>query len=140
MPAPPTLLSLLVVAALFACDGSGFLQPTAGAIEITTTTSGPPDPDGYTVQIDDQHSVPIGTDTTLTLPAFTSGLHVVSLGGLASGCSVQGGDSRSVAVTQQDTVRVTFAVACGQASARAFLGAHAPVVQAAQRMPRASTI
>lgn len=127
MPARPAFPAfLLVLPALFACDGSGFLQPTAGAIEITTTTSGPPDPDGYTVQIDDQHAVPIGTDTTVTLPAFTSGLHIVSLGGLASGCSVEDGTSRSVAVTQQDTARVTFAVACGQASSRAFIWLAAP--------------
>jgi hypothetical protein len=133
MPARlPIPLSLLAVAALFACDASGFLQPTAGAIEITTTTSGPPDPDGYTVRIDDQHSVPIGTDTTVTFPAFTSGLHTVSLGGLASGCSVQGDVSRTVAVTQQDTARVTFAVACGQASSRAFLR---PAAEVARRHP-----
>jgi hypothetical protein len=109
---PPTLALLLVLPALFACSGSGFLQPTTGAIEITTTTSGQPDPDGYTIRIDDGNPVPIGTDTTVTLPAFTIGLHQVALGGLATGCSVQGDASVTVPVTQTDTARVTFAVAC----------------------------
>jgi hypothetical protein len=109
---PSTLAPLLALSALVACNGSGFLQPTSGAIEITTTTSGQPDPDGYTVRIDDGNAVPIGTDTTVTLPAFTMGLHRVDLGGVATGCSVQGDASRTVAVTQADTARVTFAVAC----------------------------
>jgi hypothetical protein len=109
---PPTLVPLLVLSALTACNGSGFLQPTSGAIEITTITSGQPDPDGYTMRIDDGNPVPIGADTTVTLPAFTLGLHQVDLGGLATGCSVQGDASRTVAVTQTDTARVTFQVAC----------------------------
>lgn len=109
---PPILAPLLVLSALVACNGNGFLQPTTGAIEITTTTSGQPDPDGYTVRIDNGNPVPIGDDTTETLPAFTIGLHQVDLGGLAPGCNVQDGASRTVAVTQTDTARVTFAVAC----------------------------
>jgi len=109
---PPILAPLLVLSALAACSGSGFLQPTTGAIQITTTTSGQPDPDGYTIRIDSGNPVPIGADTTVTLPAFTIGLHQVDLGGLASGCSVEGEASRTVPVTQTDTARVTFAVAC----------------------------
>ena len=109
---PPFLPPLFALCSLAACNGSGFLQPTSGAIEITTTTSGQPDPDGYTIRIDDGNPVPIGADTTVTLPAFTIGLHVVDLGGLAPGCSVQGDASRTVPVTQTDTARVTFAVAC----------------------------
>jgi hypothetical protein len=100
---PPLRAPLLALSALVACNGSGFLQPTSGAIEITT---------GYTIRVDDGNSVPIGTDTTVTLPAFTIGLHQVDLGGLAPGCSVQGDASRTVPVTQTDTARVTFAVAC----------------------------
>jgi len=115
---PPIRASLLLLPALLSCSGSSFLQPTTGAIEITTTTTGPPDPDGYTIRIDDQDPVPIGTDTTVTYPAFTSGLHTVLLGGLATGCSVQGDNPRTAAVTQSDTVRVAFAVACAAASRR----------------------
>jgi hypothetical protein len=113
MPSRPlNLAPLLVLSALMACNGSGFLQPTTGAIEITTTTSGQPDPDGYTIRIDDGNPVPIGADTTVTLPAFTIGLHQVALGGIAAGCSVQGEALRMVPVTQADTARVTFEVAC----------------------------
>jgi hypothetical protein len=113
---PPIGACLLVLPALLSCSGRGFLEPTTGAIEITTTTTGQPDPDGYTVRIDDQDPVPIGTDTTATYPAFTSGLHTVSLGGLAPGCSVQGDNPRTAAVTQSDTARVAFAVACAAES------------------------
>jgi hypothetical protein len=113
MPSRPLILApLLVLSALVACNNSGFLQPTTGAIEITTTTSGQRDPDGYTIRIDDGDAVPIGTDTTVTLPAFTIGLHQVALGGLAPGCTVQGEASRTLPVTQTDTARVTFEVAC----------------------------
>ena len=123
MPSRLPLLAPLFLSALVACNGSGFLQPTSGAIEITTTTSGQPDPDGYTVRIDGGNPVPIGTDTTLTLPAFTIGLHQVDLGGLASGCTVQGDASRTVPVTQTDTARVTFAVACPAQLREAAAGA-----------------
>src|ERR1044071_916267 len=109
---PPILPPLLVLSGLVACNGSGFLQPTTGAIEVTPPPPGQQDPDGYTIRIDDGNPVPIGTDTTVTLPAFTIGLHQVALGGLPAGCSVQGEASRTVPVTQTDTARVTFAVDC----------------------------
>ena len=112
----PIATCLLVLPALLSCSGRGFLQPTTGAIEITTTTTGPPDPDGYTIRIDDQDPVPIGADTTVTYPAFTSGLHTVLLGGLATGCRVEGDNPRTAAVTQSDTVQVAFAIACGAQS------------------------
>jgi hypothetical protein len=114
---PPIATCLLLLPALLSCGSGGFLQPTTGAIQITTTTTGQPDPDGYTVRIDDQDPVPIGADTTVTYPAFTSGLHTVSLGGLAAGCRVEGDNPRTAAVTQQgDTAQVVFAVWCAAAS------------------------
>lgn len=84
-----------------------------GSIGVTTTTIGPePDPDGYGVSVDGAAAQPIGTTATLLVPNLTPGDHSVELVGLANNCTVSGGATRTVAVTEGATTAVSFAVTC----------------------------
>jgi hypothetical protein len=66
-------------------------------LNIQTTSLGPgnPDPDGYTVRIDDADwpvSISPNSTATLTVPGLALGVHSVFLGGLASNCQLQAWD------------------------------------------------
>lgn len=86
---------------------------TSGTLEITTSTAGDsPDPDGYTVAVDNSLAQPIGINDALTVVSLTPGLHQVTLGGVAHNCSVEGDNPRSVTVTPGPIARAEFAIAC----------------------------
>ena len=85
----------------------------AGSLEITTTTTGGlPDPDGYTVTVDNAAPQTIGAAASLTVPAVGPGTHLVTLGGLATNCRVEGDNPRSVTVTAGATAMVAFSLDC----------------------------
>jgi hypothetical protein len=113
------LAGLCAVALLWqGCGGGDLTTPDQGVIGVTATTSGPePDPDGYTIQLDeaDPVSLPAGVPTYFSTEA---GSHTLELGGLSSNCAVQGGDGsrRSVQVSEGDTSLVTFDVFCDATS------------------------
>jgi hypothetical protein len=92
---------------------------TAGILELTVVTSGAdPDVTGYALTLD---QAPFGADLPGTSPVLMydripPGNHELTLGEVASNCSVQQGNSRSFEVTAgtltRDTVRVEFRVDC----------------------------
>jgi hypothetical protein len=86
---------------------------TTGAITIATTTTGDmPDPDGYSVTLDQGTPQPIGSNDLLTLGGLPAGDHTMTLTGIAQNCVAGGDNPRTVAVTPGAAVETTFAVVC----------------------------
>src|SRR6266516_89305 len=84
----------------------------SGALTVTTSTTGSnPDADGYTVTVDGTSSQAIASNgsATFTVPA---GANPVALSGVASNCTVSGGNAGTVAVPAGGTGAATFAVTC----------------------------
>jgi Tol biopolymer transport system component len=91
-----------------------------GALEITTTTTGsPPDPDGYTVAVDNGAAQPIAVNATLRVPGLSPGAHQVTLAGIAANCRLDGGNPRAITVAAGATAAEGFSLTCsaGQPSA-----------------------
>lgn len=105
--------SLLLLALVGGCGGDSVNSPGTATLEITTTTTGvEPDPDGYIVQVDAGTEQSIGTSGTLQLPSVADGDHTVLLAGLASNCTVEGENPRSVSLAPGQTATVGFSVIC----------------------------
>jgi hypothetical protein len=84
-----------------------------GGIAVTTSTSGPaPDPDGYTIRVDQGPEQPVGADATATIGDLAPGTHTVELGGLAPNCQVDGENPRTVELAAGGAVAVAFRVVC----------------------------
>jgi hypothetical protein len=104
---------LLLVPAALQCTSDDAVAPSTGSLAVTTRTIGlEPDPDGYTIQIDDGEPQPIGTNATLESTALTPGEHTVGLGGIAANCSLSGDNPRSVSIPARGTATVSFVVTC----------------------------
>ncbi|HEV8177988.1 MAG TPA: galactose oxidase-like domain-containing protein [Gemmatimonadales bacterium] len=87
--------------------------PGTGSLRVITTTSGPDaDADGYTLAVDGGAVQPIGANAPATLTNLVAGSHSVVLSGVAGNCTVDGGNSRSVAVVGGATTDLHFAIAC----------------------------
>ena len=96
--------------------GGGLTEPTTGALEVVTATTGADlDPDGYTVTVDDVESGAIGPDARRTIAELAPGAHRVGLSGVSANCEVQGQNPRSVSVVAGETANEAFAVVCAQA-------------------------
>jgi probable HAF family extracellular repeat protein len=86
---------------------------TTGSIEVTTTTKGAkPDPDGYTVRVDQGNPQTIGISATVAVPTLSPGSHKVALAGMATNCRVDGENARAVTVTAGQKATTTFFVLC----------------------------
>lgn len=100
------------VATTFAIDCPTPAPPT-GTLRITTATTGTDqDPDGYAYVVDGGASQPIGDNAVATVASVAAGTHGVALNGVASNCTVQGDNFRTVTVTAGATVPVTFTILC----------------------------
>ncbi len=98
-----------------ACGGDGggdLVAPTTGSLELRTTTTGDTDTEGYTVSLDGGTPEPIGLNATVTRTELAPGVHVVTLSGLAVGCTVSGTNPRSITVTAGETTIEDFAITC----------------------------
>lgn len=85
----------------------------SGTIQITTTTTGAsPDPDGYTVAVDNATPQGIGVNATLSMPGVSVGPHQVNLAGLASNCRLNGANPRSISVVAAATTTVLVTIDC----------------------------
>ena len=92
--------------------------PSTGDLTVTTTTTGSAiDPDGYTVTLDASDSRPIPANGSVTYDDLAIGSHTVTLSGVASNCTVSGGNSRTVTVSAGATASASFAVSCAAAPA-----------------------
>jgi hypothetical protein len=106
-------LPLITVAASLACKGSSLDVPTTGSLEVTASTTGSePDPDGYTVQVDDGTEQAIAPAGVYSSPDLSSGNHTVQLGGIATNCAVAGGRARTVDVRAGEKTMVPFEITC----------------------------
>jgi probable HAF family extracellular repeat protein len=86
---------------------------TTGSVEITATTKGAkPDPDGYTVSVDDGNAQAVGNSATIVLAKITAGPHTLSLRGMARNCRVDGENPRTVTLAAGQNATTTFAVLC----------------------------
>jgi PKD repeat protein len=106
--------AILLLATACGGDGDssgGVTEPTRGAIEIRTGTSGEASSD-YTVAVDNGTAQPIGPNASLTISDLEPGPHVVLLAGLPTGCTVSGPNPASVSVTAGSTTILTFTVTC----------------------------
>ena len=111
---PVSLHALLIVAATFVgCSGDDIASPGMGALEVTTSSSGPgADSDGYTIRLDGVDRGTIAGAATLELTDVAAGDHTLELGGVASACAVADGPARQLQVTAGETAEVAFTVAC----------------------------
>lgn len=86
-------------------------------VSATTATSGtPPDPDGYTLIIDDSLTLGIGLNDSIVLPSLPPGSHDVALAGVAANCYVQGYDYAHVVIP--GSARIPFNVSCDTSAVR----------------------
>jgi Tol biopolymer transport system component len=99
-----------------------------GQVRVEVTSSGTPaDPDGYGVSLDGAApGVPIGISDTVDLADVPAGSHSVTLGGLASNCSLLSPNPVQLEVPLGGSVVVAFTVSClGDSQVIAFT-ANAP--------------
>jgi YVTN family beta-propeller protein len=85
----------------------------ASSIRLTTVTSGgDPDLDGYTYSIDGSAPMVIASNASVTVGGILPGSHDLVIGGVAGNCSLAGGATRSVTVTQNAMADVVLTVTC----------------------------
>lgn len=109
------IATLTVLTGLVACDVTEVLD-LFGSIDAAVSTSGvDPDPDGYVLSVEgfnDSLPVRIGADASTRLDFVPVGVYTVTLGDVATNCSVAGGATRSVEVLADEAAVVELAVSC----------------------------
>jgi Tol biopolymer transport system component len=94
----------------------------AGAVLVRTVTSGiAPDPDGYTLSLDDGAAQAIASTATVTMPGVVPGEHTVLLSGLAPNCAVSGDNPQVGTVKGGATLQMMFLVSCRGAGSSTLL-------------------
>jgi hypothetical protein len=97
-----------------ACATTAAPPAQPGHIHITTATTGfDLDVNGYLVRVDSAPDQPLGTNASVTVAGVAAGEHTVRLGDVASNCSVDGANPRTVTVAGSATTEVLFAITCG---------------------------
>ena len=100
--------------ALAAC-GDDPAAPGTGTVEVTTVSTGDGlDPDGYIVQVQGAHPLPIGANATATLPEVTAGDLMVQFKGIRGNCVAQGPNPRLIRLEAGKTFSFHFNVACSR--------------------------
>lgn len=80
----------------------------------TASTGSDVDPDGYVVDIDDGARLePVESNGSVTITGLSPGTHSVALTQVATNCTVNGANPRSVSVASGGTASTTFVVTCG---------------------------
>jgi hypothetical protein len=88
-------------------------QPASGSVRVTTTTGGEdPDPDGYTLFVDNSNRGDIGLNGELVISDLAAGDHTLELRGIASNCAVEGSNPRTVTVVAGQQTSSGFVVTC----------------------------
>ena len=103
-----------VVVALVACDDDDPVGPTTGNVEVEVLTTGEgTDSNGFTVDLDNgAETEAVTVNDTITITDVDAGSHTVELTDLASNCSVDGDNPKSVTIQASETETVSFAVTC----------------------------
>lgn len=85
---------------------------TTGITVIVEQTGADLDPDGFTISVDGSAELTVSSSTPKVVSRLEPGTHTVSIGGLASNCSVNGSVSRNAAVAVGALTEVRFTVSC----------------------------
>ena len=86
---------------------------STGDLTVTTNTTGQSlDPNGYTVSVDGGAGQAIGINGSATFTGLSAANHTVTLGDVAANCTVNGGNTQTVAVPGGGTATAPFSVAC----------------------------
>lgn len=86
---------------------------TTGSLSVSATTTGDdPDPDGYTATVGGTTSKDLGPNGSVTFSGLSEGDRQVELSGIASNCSVEGSNPRTITVEAGGTITTTFFVTC----------------------------
>ena len=84
-----------------------------GSLRVLTATAGPDqDADGYTVTLDGGVAQHIATTAEVIFDKVAVGSHTLVLSGLASNCTIGGGQSRTVLITAGTITETSFSIAC----------------------------
>src|SRR5438128_2192609 len=111
-PRTVSLIAGLVAATTFSVSCTA-PPPQTGNLTVNTSTTGSNlDPDGYTATVDGGASQSVGTNGSVTFPGLSAGSHSVALSGVASNCSVSGGNPRTVWVPAGGAASTSFSVSC----------------------------
>jgi len=87
--------------------------PAVGDLSVEIQTSGQDlDPDGFILSVDGGSPQLVAVDDTVVVSDLTVGPHAIELSGVASNCSVDGANPRSVEVTFGVAVTESFGVTC----------------------------
>src|SRR5206468_11220952 len=78
------------------------------SLTVTTSTSGPNPPSGYTVTVDGGQSRSLGLNTSTTYTGLTATSHTVQLNGIPTNCSVSEANPQTVTVPAGSTAQATF--------------------------------
>lgn len=90
----PLLLALACLAATAACaDNSN--DEAVGGLEVSVTTTGTPDPDGYTLSVTDQPDRNVAATDTTWYTGLPIGDYSVTLGDVEGSCTVQDGATKA---------------------------------------------
>ena len=87
-------------------------QALTGSLTVSTSTSGPNAPSGYTFSLDGGASQNIGASASVTVSGLAAGSHTVQLGAVPTNCSVSGGTSQTVTVSAGGTAQASFTITC----------------------------
>jgi hypothetical protein len=88
-----------------------------GDLEVTTLTTGTnPDPDGYTVTVDESESTvrwqSLGASETILLSNIPAGSHEVELVDVAPNCAASGNNPRTIDISEGESSSISFEVNC----------------------------
>src|SRR2546425_7000740 len=86
--------------------------PPTGDLTVTTTTSGPNAPSGYTVTVDGGQSKSIGASGSVSYSGLTAASHSVQLNSVPSNCSVSEANPQTVTVPASGTAQASFTITC----------------------------
>jgi PKD repeat protein len=87
-------------------------QAVTGSLTVSTSTSGPNAPSGYTFSIDGGASQNIGANASVTVSGLTAGNHTVQLNGVPSNCSLSEANPQSVAIPAGGSAQASFTITC----------------------------
>lgn len=116
------LLTLAVLGCGGGSDGdpSGVGDPTGlneGTLEVLASTNGSdPDPDGYTLTVDNGAAQSLPSNGADTIASLSTGTHTFTLAGVAPNCLLDGENPRTVDIAAGGMARLRFEVACSQAA------------------------
>jgi Tol biopolymer transport system component len=105
-------LSRLLLAVVVGCGGDSPVAPNTD-LTITIKTDGAPvDVDGYTVSILDDSYLALNANATVTVKDLKAGIYIVTLGGVAPNCAVNGDNPQDVLIRPGQAGNMTFEVSC----------------------------